>query len=381
MQYRPFGKLGFEISTFGMGCMRLPTKGEAEPGKRPPVDVDEAVRMIRRAYESGVNYFDTAYVYHDGLSEPALGKGVKPFRSEVKLASKLALWADTKENWEKMLDTTLRRLDTDYLDFYLLHSLNRERFEPMKDDLLAFLDRMVEKGKILYPAFSIHDNFDCFKMILDSYDKWGMAQIQYNLLDEVTNSQPGLEGVEYAGKKGVPLVIMEPLRGGALAGRLPKEVKDLYDAFPVKRSQVEWAFRAIYNRPEVAVILSGVSTMEQLEDNIAIFDKAAPNAMPKEEIELLSKVRNAYLSRVKAGCTGCRYCMPCPNGVHIPDILQSYDRAYMFDNMDAFKADYKRLAAGGHGADKCIQCGACESACPQHLPIMELLPAFAKDAE
>ena len=284
MHYVEFGKLGFKVSRFGMGCMRLPMEeGYSDDSQ---VDEDEAIKMIRYAIDNGVTYIDTAYGYHGGRSEVIVGKALKKgYRDKTKIATKLPVWhAKTYEDFERLLDEQLSRLKVDYVDFYLLHALNEKQWHRVRKlGVLDFLDEAIKKGKIRYPGFSFHDELPVFKDIIDSYD-WCMCQIQLNILDE--HYQAGVEGLKYAGSRGIPVVIMEPLRGGRLAQNLSEEVIDIWNSYPIKRSAVEWAFRWIYNFPEVTTILSGVSTMDQLKENIEIFKNAEPNVMTDEELSL-----------------------------------------------------------------------------------------------
>lgn len=377
MYMRPFGKLGFDVSAFGMGAMRL-----AQLPNDGGVDYDQATRVIRAAIDGGVNYLDTAYVYHGGFSEVAVGKALLDgYRDKVKVATKLAVWtAMTPDKYEEQLDTSLKRLQTDHVDFYLFHGIGEERWAECGEAVVAFMDRMVQKGKILYPSFSFHDSPEVFKKIIDAYD-WKMTQVQINLLDEDAANQASLEGIRYAGKKGVPVVAMEPLRGGALAKEPPAAVKALYDAFPVKRSPVEWAFRYVYDIPEIVTVLSGVSTLDVLEEDLRIFADARPNCMDDAERALIAKVRDAYLARTKVGCTGCEYCLPCPQNVQIPRIFRGYDNANVFGDFERFKGEYARIAGEGGGQEACVECGACEAQCPQKIQIIDKLKEAAAAAK
>lgn len=374
MEYRKFGDLGFEVSIFGLGCMRLPLEvqpdGTTDPAK---IDEQEAIKMIRYAIDNGVNYLDTAYPYHGGNSERLLAKALKDgYREKVKVATKLPVWlAESYEDFEKLLDEQLAKLEVEYIDFYLLHALSKDRWDKIKElGVLDFLDQAVAAGKIKYPGFSFHDELPVFKEIIDSYD-WKMCQIQLNILDQ--DYQAGVEGMRYAASKGIPVVIMEPLRGGRLAHNVPEDVKALWDQAETKRSPVEWAFRWLYNFPEITVILSGVSTMEQLKDNLEIFSKSAPNSMDEKELELVRKVKELYDSKIKVGCTGCNYCVPCPSGVEIPRIFSIYNDYSIFGGAKEFKEMYKGLMNEGKDASSCVECGQCESECPQHISIIDKL--------
>lgn len=374
MYYREFGNLGFKISTFGIGCMRLPLllqpDGSTDPSK---IDEVEAIKMIRYGIDNGVNYIDTAYGYHGGNSEIVTGKALKDgYREKVKLATKLPVWlANSYEDFGKLLDEQLAKLQVDYIDFYLLHALNKNSWEKVKDmGVLEFLDKAVEAGKIKHPGFSFHDELPVFKSIIDSYD-WKMCQIQLNFLDE--NYQAGVEGLRYAGSKNIPVVIMEPLRGGRLARNIPEDILKVWNSYHIKRSPVEWAFRWLYNFPEVTVILSGVSTMEQLKENIEIFKNAAPNSMTEEELELVAQVKAIYESRTKVDCTACNYCMPCPSGVDIPRIFSLYNTASMFNEYAEQSKHYERLIEENKDASNCVECSQCEGACPQNIAIIDML--------
>lgn len=375
MQYTTFGKDKVKISRFGMGCMRLPF---SEVDGKYAVDEAESVRMIRYAVEHGVNYFDTAYPYCGGKGEIIVGNALKDgYRERVNLTTKLPCWFVKKEeDFERLLDEQLNKLQVEYLDFYLIHHLSKNNWENIsKFDVAGFFDNMKKKGKIKYAGFSFHDNTEVFKNILDSYD-WDVCQIQLNILDE--NYQAGVEGLKYAGSKNVPVIIMEPLKGGCLANEPHKEVSDIYNKAPVKRSHIEWAFRWLYNFPEIMTILSGVSTLEQLNENIRIFEDAAPNCMTEEEIELVRQVKKVYEEKIKVGCTGCRYCMPCPNRVHIANIFDMYNSAYVYNDLEKSIKRYDELIRTGEKQGKrdvsfCIECGKCERACPQNLPVIEKL--------
>ena len=373
MQYRKFGNLGFECSVFGVGCMRLPIKQNPDgTGNHENIDEAEAIRMIRYAIDHGVNYIDTAYGYHGGNSERLVAKALKDgYREKVKLATKLPVWlTKSYEDFDRLLNEQLAKLETDHVDFYLLHSLHKESWEKVRDmGVLNFLDKAVESGRIRYPGFSFHDELPVFKDILNSYD-WKMCQIQLNILDG--KIQAGVEGLKYAGSKGIPVVIMEPLKGGKLASAT-RDIVDIWNQAETKRTPVEWAFRWLYNFPEIAVILSGVSTMEQARDNLRIFDHAAPNCMSQEELDLVSRVKAAYDSKIRVGCTGCEYCMPCPNNVSIPEIFGLYNESSLFGNAEGCRNRYQKLVTNGKDASKCVECGNCESACPQSIRIIEKL--------
>lgn len=369
MQTSSFPHTDRTVSRLGFGCMRFPT---LEKDGKKVIDRPQAIAMLRHAIDSGVTYVDTAYPYHDGESETVVGLALQDgYRDRVTLTTKLPLWLlETKADMQRFLDEQLTKIKTDHVDFYLLHSMDKEALEKMRKlDYPEFLEKAVNAGKVRYPGFSFHDDYKTFVEILNDYD-WKLAQVQMNVLDG--DNQATLQGIRDAGKKGVGVVIMEPLRGGALA-HPPKEAAALYDAFPEKRSAVEWAFRYLYDMPEVVTILSGMSTMEQLDDNLRIFAHAEKTCMNDTEKKLIADVKAAYLSRMKTGCTGCRYCQPCPRNVHIPDIFHAWDESLMFDRPETLKRSMARRQENKEDPSQCVACGKCEKACPQHLPIIELL--------
>ena len=372
MKYAKFPGTDIIASRLGYGCMRLPVKNE----EGNPIDRPEAIRLIRKAIDEGVTYVDTAYGYHGGDSERLVGEALKDgYRERVTLTTKLPLWKVEKtEDMEALLDEQLSKLQVDHVDFYLAHAVNGERFDHVVElGLFEFMDKMQEKGKIRYPGFSFHDNAETFRRVIDSYP-WKLAQVQMNILDE--NNQATMKGIEYAASKGIGIVIMEPLRGGALTRNVPQTVKDLYAQMPVKRSEAEWAFRYLYDRPEIITILSGMSAYDQVADNLRIFEEADAGCTSEAEKQLFRNVRNAYEARVRVGCTGCEYCQPCPQEIRIPDIFRGYDNAAVFDNFAPFYERYikERMAA------KCVKCGACEAACPQHISIRDWLETIDKEA-
>ncbi len=369
MKMRRIEKLGIEVSAFGIGCMRFPmtTVDGVEM-----VDESISTPAIRYAIDNGVNYVDTAYVYSNQKNETMLGHALRDgYREKVYVATKLPTWAcNTREDMDRILDESLSRLETEWIDFYLIHAVNKDSWKKMYDlGVLEFLDKAKASGKIKYACFSFHDNYDTFKEILEAYD-WDMCQIQFNFMD--VENQAGLKGLKLAGEKGIPVVIMEGLLGGKLANA-PDNVQALYDSWPEKRSPVEWAFRWLCNFPEVATVLSGVTNLDMTKANLEIFDRCEVGCMGEEELALIDKVREAYLSRTKIGCTGCRYCMPCPNEVDIPGIFATWNDLNLYGQKLAGNHRYAKRLNEGKGADKCIECCACEGVCPQQLSIIDAL--------
>jgi len=348
MQYRNYGKLGYKVSALGMGCMRLPKITNAN--NETVVDREKAWEMIRYAADHGVTYFDTAYSYHGGTSEEVLGEALAGGRREkVKIATKqpFPVMKDLRsgggktilENARRNLENTLKKLRTDHLDVYLIHNINASCWEEIKQNkIIEEYEKFRAEGLIKAIAFSYHGKFPCFKDVLEFYD-WDMCQVQHSFID--LDNEVTVEGIRLAGKKGCALVVMEPIRGGSLAVA-PKHVKELYDEFPVKltngqpRSAVEWAFRHVIDYPEVSTVLSGMTTMEQLKENLEIFSKAdaVPGCIGAKEREVLTKVKAAYESVKNIPCTGCEYCLPCPSGVDIPGVFSKYNDGYMFESFD-----------------------------------------------
>ena len=368
MKYRNFGKLGIQGSAFGLGCMRFNGSASGDA----VIDEQKAIALIRRAIDGGVTYLDTAYVYLDRTSEIVLGKALLDgYREKVTIATKMPMeYVHNRQEMQALLDEELKKLQTDHIDFYLMHGINREKWEYFKSiGAPQFFEDMVREGKIRYKCFSFHGPYEDFEYIIQDWD-WDMVQIQYNYMD--VENQAGTKGLELAGRLGIPVVIMEGLLGGRLA-KAPENVQALYDAFPVKRSAAEWGFRWLCNHPQIATVLSGCNEFEQVDDNLRIFDTVEPNIMSEAELKLMDDVRAAYLSRTKIGCTACRYCMPCPNGVDIPAVFAAWN------NVSLYNADPNRdwnlmlIRQNGSGADKCVGCGACEAACPQHLGIIDAL--------
>ena len=368
MKYRTMGKLGIRSSAFGLGCMRFngPASGDSI------IDEQKAISLIRQAIDGGVTYLDTAYIYLDKTSEIVLGKALQDgYRDRVTIATKMPMEAvHDRASMEALLAEELEKLQTDHVDFYLMHGINKEKWEYFKSiGAPEFFDDMKRAGKIRYKCFSFHGSYEDFEFVLNDWD-WDMVQIQYNFMD--VNNQAGTKGLELAGSKEIPVVIMEGLLGGRLS-KAPENVQALYDAFPIQRSAVEWAFRWLCDHPQVSVVLSGCNEPEQIAENLRIFDTVEPGIMDEAERQLMADVRAAYLSRTKIGCTGCRYCMPCPNGVNIPGVFSVWNNKSLYDIDPSKDWHFRHILEENGGADQCVGCGACEAACPQHLDIIEQL--------
>ena len=370
MKYRPYGKTGYESSLFGMGCMRLP-RMEDKDGKIV-VDREKAYAIIRYAATHGVNYFDTAYGYHAQTSEEVLGEALEGgLREKVWIATKQPFNVmGTKENLRRNLENTLRKLRTDHIDVYLIHNINFGQWESIKSfGVLEEYEKLKQEGLIRNIGFSYHGGYDGFAEILQYYP-WAMCQVQHNLLD--VDGEVTTRGVRLAGEKGCALVIMEPLRGGGLAS-VPNNVQKVYDSYPSARSGAEWGFRYVASNPEVSCILSGVTTMEQVQDNIRIFSQEDMGTLNEQEKKIIADAKTAYESRVSIPCTGCEYCMPCPNGVDIPGTFKKYNMGSMYENFDNARRTYMFAARSGSDVTHCVRCGACERKCPQHIHIMDQL--------
>lgn len=369
MKYRKFGKYNFEISALGFGCMRFPTI-DGDEGR---IDEDKAISMLRYAIDNGVNYIDTAYPYHKGTSEITVGKALKDgYRDKVMLATKCPVWLiKTQDDFDTYLNEQLEKLQTDHIDMYLLHALSKERFNSLKNlQFDKFLDKAISDGRIKYAGFSFHDELDVFKEIVDSYS-WSFCQIQYNFMD--TNYQAGSQGLKYAASKDLAVVIMEPLKGGKLAKTPPKEVQEVWNNSDIKRSPAEWALKWIWNHPEVTTILSGMSTMDQVVENINIADTATANSLTSHELELVDIAKAKYNKLIKVDCTACQYCMPCPFNVNIPGNFSLYNSAHMYNDAKNLSKLYNENTPENNRAGSCKECGACEAKCPQKLPIRKHL--------
>lgn len=366
MQYRKFGNTGIEVSALGFGCMRLPINEDKT------IDEEKAIAMIRHAIDSGVNYVDTAYPYHQGTSELVVGKALKDgYREKTYLADKLPVWLlEKEEDFDKYLDEQLKKLDTDHIDFYLLHALSRERFEEKvkKLNLVKKMEAAKAAGKIRHIGFSFHDSLDVFKEIVDYYDGWEFCQIQYNYIN--TNYQAGTEGLRYAAARGMAVIIMEPLLGGKLANLAPH----VAEVFPEGKSHVEYALDFLWDQPEVSLLLSGMTQPDQVEANLEYAGRSHVGMVTEEDRKIYAKAKEIFDEMALVNCTKCAYCMPCPFGLNIPELFAAYNMTASH-GMAAAKAAYAELSTK---ADACRACHHCEKECPQHIHISEIMPKVAK---
>ena len=379
MQYREVPKNGDKLSVLGYGCMRFPVRMNS-------INQKLAEKQILYAIDQGINYYDTAYPYHSGKSEPFLGKVLSSngYRNEVKIATKLPHWmANSKEDMDRILDEQLTKLKTDRIDYYLIHALNGELWENAKQHgVIEFLDDALKKGKIINAGFSFHGLAQDFNPIVDDYD-WTFCQIQYNFLD--TQNQAGTAGLQYAAAKDMAVIIMEPLRGGNLAKTPPPTVKDIWARADDKKSPVAWSLGWIWNQPEVTVILSGMNNDDHIKQNLALAEKALPHSFSQKEMEIVENAAAEFRRVMKVGCTGCQYCMPCPAGVNIPSCFECYNSKHAFKDKGA-KMMYL-FQNGGLVTEKptmasmCVECGQCLEKCPQNLPIPDLLKDVQEDME
>ena len=369
MQYRKFGKLDWKVSALGFGCMRLPTTSGG--AMSPDIDEPEAIAMIRYAIDNGVNLVDSAYPYHLGKSEEVLGKALKDgYRDRVMLSTKSPAWALNKaEDFDTFLNEQLEKLQQEHIDFYLLHGLGSKRWKTMLDlDILGRAEAAVRDGRVGHIGFSFHDDFEAFKEIVDGYDSWTMCLIQHNYMD--IENQAGTKGLQYAASKGLAVAIMEPLLGGNLA-RPVDPVREIFDELRGQRTQADLALQWLWDQPEVSVVLSGMSSMEQVVENVRSASESGIGSLSPAEQQLIDRVREKFNERAAISCTRCGYCVPCPNEVDIPAMLELYNEGVIYDDWTAPRFKYMRTPGK---AEACDQCGECEEKCPQGLPISEWMP-------
>jgi uncharacterized protein len=370
VKYRKFGQLDWKVSALGFGAMRLPTIG----GDTSNIDEPHSIKMIRYAIDHGVNYVDTAYPYHSGESEKLVGKALKDgYREKVRLATKMPTWlVEQYDDFDKYLNEQLEKLQTDHLDYYLLHGLNKSRWPKVKEiGVFDWAEKAKADGRIRYLGFSFHDDYELFEQILEDAEHFTFCQIQLNYMD--TEYQAGVKGLRLAASKGLAVVIMEPIKGGKLAVTPPKEVQEVWDKAEEKRKPAEWALQWVWNQPEVSVVLSGMSDIKHVEENVEYAGRSGPGVLSEKDLSLIEEAKQAYLSLGFVGCTGCRYCMPCPQGVAIPDILGLYNEYYMSGQSDEIKEKYWEKITPETHSSNCISCGECEEKCPQELPIRKFM--------
>ena len=381
MLYRKMPKNGDNLSIIGFGCMRLPVKADGS------IDEERATKQVRYAIDNGVNYVDTAWPYHMGQSEPFVGRALADgYRKKVKLATKLPSWLiRNREDMDKFLDAQLAKLQTDHIDYYLVHALVGDLWDTVgKLGVTDFLDKAKADGRIRNAGFSFHGAGTDFNRIVDAYP-WDFCQIQYNFLDE--KNQAGTAGLEYAASKGLGVIVMEPLRGGNLTKTVPPAVQKIWDEAPTKRTAAEWALRWIWNHPGVTVVLSGMNDETHIRENLTVAGQAYPDSLTEEELQLVKRVESTYRELMKVGCTGCRYCMPCPSGVNIPLCFEEYNNLFLADNPDGEKFMYAARLGGAVAlgtpefASLCVKCGECLEKCPQHIDIPVILESVVAELE
>ena len=359
------------MSILGFGTMRLPFKGDVKN-----IDEKQATGMLHHAIDHGVNYIDTAYGYHGGQNEGFVGRALGGgYRERVKLATKMPSWlVNDPADFDRFLSQQLERLQTEHIEFYLLHNLNREHWKKMKQfDAIGWGQRAIQAGKIGQLGFSFHDEFDVFKEIVDAWD-WPFCQIQYNYMD--VRNQAGTKGLKYAASKGMAVVVMEPILGGKLAGP-PPAIQRVFKRAHSKRSAVDWALQWVWNQPEVTLVLSGMSSFQQVVENLQSADSAGIGALEEQELQLIREVRSRYRKLAPIPCTRCGYCMPCPNGVDIPQNLTLYNEGLMFGRPDLARRQYGFVAEKARST-ACTQCRECEPKCPQSIPISEWMPSVSE---
>lgn len=369
---------GDELSILGFGCMRFPMKGTS-------IDEARSIALMREAVEQGVNYFDTAYFYNGGKSETLLGEALSGgYRERVKIATKLPQFmVKTLEQAKKIFNTQITKLKTDHIDYYLLHMLtDKAGFDRMKAlGVIDWLEELKKQGTIRNIGFSFHGSKADFEELITAYP-WDICQIQYNYLDE--NNQAAKSGLILAHSLGIPVVIMEPLRGGKLVNNLPEQVKKAFDSCNKSRTPAEWALRWIWNHPEVNVVLSGMSDEEQLTENVRVASDVQAGSMSEEELAAFDRVRTILLEKTKVPCTGCGYCMPCPFGVNIPGCFSAYNDKYLL-HLKGNRLKYMQtlgvLSKQPAYASLCRECGRCEQHCPQKIEIRKELKAVKKEME
>ena len=376
MQYRSFGSTGFKVSALGLGTMRLPIL----PFIPQKVNVQQSIKLMRHAIDSGINYFDTGWPYHLGQSERVIGKALQDgYREKIHLVTKLPMFFISRETeFDFYLNSSLKRLQTDHIDTYLFHAFSKNTFERMKK--LKFLDKMKkaqDEGKIKHIGFSFHDTLPVFKEIVNYFD-WDVVQIQYNYMD--TALQAGRDGLELAASKGMAVVIMEPLKGGQLANP-PQEARDVMGASGVDRTPVDWALQYLWDRPEVSCVISGMGNMNMINENCASAERSGIGRLSQNELKVIDQLVGIYRKNILVPCTDCKYCMPCPFGVNIPlhfatlnhqTIEQRfYYRFFVRRSYNALIKNKNRLnknKTNGH-ASLCTECGACIPKCPQSIQI------------
>ena len=370
MQYRSYGKTGWQVSALGFGCMRLP---RTEDDK---INETEAERMVKFAIENGVNYLDTAYGYHRGESERFLGRILQDgWREKVRLVTKLPCWhVNEAGDFDRLFNEQLEKLQTDHLDAYLLHALNKDSWEKVhRLGVLEWLNELKNSGRVGAVGFSFHDSFEVFQSILDA-NRWDVCQIQYNYMNE--NHQAGTQGLKYAASLGVGVIIMEPLLGGKLANP-PEAVQEIWESGSQAKSAAEWALQWLWNKPEVSIVLSGMSTMEQVVENVHSASRSGLGNLTKDELELVERARSVYENLIPVPCTSCEYCLPCPNGVLIPRNFSIFNEGVMYGDIAGARRAYEWLGnRDGETvlAEACQQCEDCETKCPQNILISQWMP-------
>ena len=369
MQYRTFGRLDWKPSALGFGAMRLPVL-DGDPKR---IDVEQATAMLQLAIDGGVNYVDTAYPYHGGTGEVFIGRALEGGnRRKVRLATKLPCWLVTgADDFDRYLDEQLTRLRTEMIDCYLLHSLSKATWSKVRDlGVLDWAERAQADGRIQHLGFSFHDSYPVFQEIIDAYDNWDFCQIQYNYMD--IELQAGRRGLEYAAAKGLAVVVMEPIRGGHLANP-PDPIRLLWSQAENPRSPVDWALQWAWDQAEVSLVLSGMSTLAQVQENLASAGHSKVGSLSNEEQALIAQIREKYRTMSPVPCTGCGYCQPCPQGVRIPAVLELYNEAIMYNTPVRSRFVYANWFRPEGKADRCIRCGQCVEHCPQSIPIPQWL--------